>query len=91
MIEQQKKAEGEALISTVLFDNVSEVLHDRVNVRDIRPMSDCDYTVRGCTALLDAIGGAIHHIGGCAGTHHVCNHYGRNGKCQPPVRTTAKK
>ena len=63
MIEQQKKAEGEALISTVLFDNVSEVLHDRVNVRDIRPMTDRDYTVRGCTALLDAIGGAIHHIG----------------------------
>ena len=52
MIEQQKKAEGEALISTVLFDNVSEVLHDRVNVRDIRPMTDRDYTVRGCTALL---------------------------------------
>ena len=63
MIEQQKKAEGEALISTVLFDNVSEVLHDRVNVRNIRPMNDRDYTVRGCTALLDAIGGAIHHIG----------------------------
>ena len=63
MIEQQKKAEGEALISTVLFDNVSEVLHDRVNVKDIRPMSDRDYTVRGCTALLDTIGGAIHHIG----------------------------
>ena len=63
MIEQQKKAEGEALISTVLFDNVSEVLHDRVNVKDIRPMTDRDYTVRGCTALLDAIGGAIHHIG----------------------------
>ena len=50
MIEQQKKAEGEALISTVLFDNVSEVLHDRVNVKDIRPMTDRDYTVRGCTA-----------------------------------------
>ena len=63
MIVQQKKAEGEALISTVLFDNVSEVLHDRVNVRDTRPMTDRDYTVRGCTALLDAIGGAIHHIG----------------------------
>ena len=63
MIEQQKKSEGEALISTVLFDNVSEVLHDRVNVRDIQPMTDRDYTVRGCTALLDAIGGAIHHIG----------------------------
>lgn len=42
---------------------MSEVLHDRVNVRDIRPMIDRDYTVRGCTALLDAIGGAIHHIG----------------------------
>ena len=63
MIEQQKKAEGEALISTVLFDNVSEVLHDRVDVKKIRPMTDRDYTVRGCTALLDAIGGAIHHIG----------------------------
>lgn len=63
MIEQQKKAEGEALISTVLFDNESEVLHDRVNVKDILPMTERDYTVRGCTALLDAIGGAIHHIG----------------------------
>lgn len=63
MIEKQKKAEGEALISTVLFDNVSEVIHDRVDVRNIKPMTDDDYTVRGCTALLDAIGGAIHHIG----------------------------
>lgn len=63
MIEKQKKAEGEALISTVLFDNVSEVLHDRVNAKYIQPMTDRDYTVRGCTALLDAIGGAVHHIG----------------------------
>ncbi len=63
MIEKQKKAEGEAYISTVLFDNVSEVLHDRVDIRSIRPMTEEDYTVRGCTALLDAIGGAIHHIG----------------------------
>ena len=63
MIEKQKKADGEALISTVLFDNVSEVIHDRVSVLDIQPMTDKDYTVRGCTALLDAIGGAIHHIG----------------------------
>jgi len=63
MIEQQKKAEGEALISTVLFDNESEVLHDRVNLKDIQPMNERDYTVRGSTALLDAIGGAIHHIG----------------------------
>ena len=63
MIEKQKKAEGEALISTILFDNTSEVIHDRVDVQSIKPMTDDDYTVRGCTALLDAIGGAIHHIG----------------------------
>lgn len=63
MIERQKSAEGEALISTVLFDNTSEVIHDRVSVQDIKPMTRDDYTVRGCTALLDAIGGAIHHIG----------------------------
>ena len=63
MIEKQKKQDGNALISTVLFDNASDVIHDRVNVRDIKPMTDKDYTVRGCTALLDAIGGAIHHIG----------------------------
>lgn len=63
MIQKQKKQEGEALISTVLFDNVSEVIHDRVDVQKIAPMTDKDYSVRGCTALLDAIGGAIHHIG----------------------------
>ena len=63
MIEKQKKVEGEALISTVLFDNTSEVIHDRVDVQSIKPLTDKDYTVRGCTALLDAIGGAIHHIG----------------------------
>lgn len=63
MIKKQKKAEGEALISTVLFDNTSEVIHDRVDVQSIKPLTDKDYTVRGCTALLDALGGAIHHIG----------------------------
>ncbi len=56
MIEKQKKAPGEALVSTILFDNVSEVIHDRVNIRDIKPMTDSEYCVRGCTALLDAIG-----------------------------------
>ena len=54
MIEKQKKAPGEALVSTILFDNVSEVIHDRVNIRDIKPMTDSEYCVRGCTALLDA-------------------------------------
>jgi len=63
MIEKQKKEEGEAFISTVLFDDRTEVLYDRVDVRKIEPMNDRQYYVRGCTALLDAIGGAIHHIG----------------------------
>lgn len=63
MIDRQKKAEGEAYISTVLFDNFSEVLHDRADIRNVKPMTADDYTVRGCTALLDAVGGAIRHIG----------------------------
>ena len=64
MIEKQKKeGEGMVYVSTVLFDNVSEVLHDRVPIGEIKPMTREDYHVRGCTALLDAIGGAIHHIG----------------------------
>ena len=63
MIEKQKKEEGEALVSTVLFDNVSQVIHDRVDLHKIQPMTEKNYYVRGCTALLDAVGGAIHHIG----------------------------
>ncbi|MBQ8027060.1 MAG: hypothetical protein IJ261_02965 [Clostridia bacterium] len=62
MIEKQKKKEGECYVSTVLFDNVSEVLHDRVKLSEIKPMTDADYTVRGSTALIDAIGCAIHHV-----------------------------
>ena len=63
MIERQKQAEGEAVVSTVLFSNVSSVLHDRVDVRQIAPMTRKEYCVGGTTALIDAIGGAIHHIG----------------------------
>ena len=63
MIEKQKKEEGEALVSTVLFSDESMVLHDRVDLRKIEPMTDSQYYVGGCTALIDAIGGAIHHIG----------------------------
>ena len=63
MIEKQKCAPGEALISTVLFDNETEVIHDRVDIKKIALLTDRDYYVRGCTALLDAVGGAIHHIG----------------------------
>ena len=63
MIAKQQKEEGEAYISTVLFDDTCEVLYDRVPVNKVEPMNDNQYYVRGCTALLDAIGGAIHHIG----------------------------
>lgn len=63
MMERQRKEEGEAYVSTILFDNVSEVLHDRVPLEKVPQMTDKEYYVRGCTALLDAIGGAIHHIG----------------------------
>ncbi len=63
LIAKQKKEEGEAIISTVLFDDKCEVLHDRISLDKIKPMTEEDYYVRGCTALLDAVGGAIHHIG----------------------------
>jgi len=63
MIEKQKKEPGEAFVSTVLFDSTCQVIHDRVPLGKIAPMTDRDYYVRGCTALLDAVGGAIHHIG----------------------------
>ena len=63
LIEKQKKQNGKCYVSTVLFDNYSEVIHDRVELENIKPMTDKDYYVRGCTALIDAIGGAIHHIG----------------------------
>lgn len=63
MIEKQKKEEGECLVSTVLFSNRSEVLYDRIGVEDIPEMTEKDYYVGGGTALIDAIGGAIHHIG----------------------------
>lgn len=62
MIEKQKKQEGECLVNTVLFSNDAEIIHDRVPLERIEPMTDRDYTVGGCTALLDAIGGAIRHI-----------------------------
>jgi uncharacterized protein YegL len=62
-IDKQKQEAGEAFVSTVLFDTEMEVLHDRVPLASIAPLTDKEYYARGCTALLDAIGGAIHHIG----------------------------
>lgn len=63
IINKQKEIEGKVYVSTVLFDDESEVIHDRVDIDKISPMTRNDYETRGCTALLDAIGGAIHHIG----------------------------
>ena len=63
LIRKQRREEGEALISTVLFDNFSEVIHDRVPLDKIPEMTRKEYYVRGCTALLDAVGGAVHLIG----------------------------
>jgi len=62
MIEKQKKEPGEALVSTVLFDDRTEVIHDRIPLDKIEPLTDKQYWVRGCTALIDAIGGSIHHV-----------------------------
>ena len=62
MIDRQKKEAGEALVPTVLFSNYSVVIHDRVNIQNISMMTEKEYYVGGCTALIDAIGGSIHHI-----------------------------
>ncbi len=63
MVEKQKHEEGEAYLSAVLFSNDSNVLYDRVDIRKVEPMTERQYFVGGCTALLDAIGDAVHHIG----------------------------
>ena len=63
MLQKQRGEPGEAVISTVLFDNETEVIHDRVSLDRVPVLTEREYYVRGCTALLDAVGGAIHHIG----------------------------
>ena len=62
LIGKQRKQEGECYVSTVLFSDESNVIHDRVRLAEIKKMTEDDYYVRGCTALIDAIGGAIKHI-----------------------------
>ena len=62
MIQKQKKEEGECYVSTVLFDSTVETLHDRVKLSDVPEMTEKEYFVRGCTALLDAAGSTIRHI-----------------------------
>jgi len=61
-LQKHREAEGDAVVSTVLFDNFTEVLHDRIPISTVENLTSRDYWVRGCTALLDATGGAIRHI-----------------------------
>ncbi len=63
MIARQRKEPGEVLVSTVLFDNDADVIHDRVPLEKVKNLTEDDYYVRGCTALLDAVGDSVHHIG----------------------------
>lgn len=63
LLKKQKKEPGEAAITTVLFDDRYELLHDRVNLKGVSPITDKEYFVRGSTALLDAIGRTIDKIG----------------------------
>jgi len=77
MLEKQKKEPGDVFLSTVLFDSGCEVLYDRVDIRTVEPMTDRQYCAGGCTALLDAIGGAVHHI---ANVHKYAREEDRPGK-----------
>ena len=77
MVEKQKHEEGEAYLSAVLFSNDSNVLYDRVDIRKVEPMTERQYFVGGCTALLDAIGDAVHHIGN---VHKYAREEDRPGK-----------
>lgn len=77
MVERQKKEPGDALLSAVLFSDDCQVLYDRADIRKVEPMTEQQYRVGGCTALLDAIGGAVHHIGN---VHKYAREEDRPGK-----------
>ena len=62
MLTQHRNEGGDVLVSTVLFDHENEVIHDRVRIADVPTLTSKEYYTRGCTALLDAMGDAIHHI-----------------------------
>lgn len=62
-LEKQKAIEGEALVSTVFFSSSTKVIHDRISIKEVQPLNKDDYSPMGYTSLLDAVGGAIHHIG----------------------------
>ena len=77
MVEKQKKEPGQALLSAVLFSDDNEVVYDRTDIGKVEPMTERQYRVGGCTALLDAIGGAVHHI---ANIHKYAREEDRPGK-----------
>ena len=77
MVEKQKKEPGQALLSAVLFSGDSALLYDRADLQKVEPMTERQYRVGGCTALLDAIGGAVHHI---AMVHKYAREEDRPGK-----------
>ena len=62
LIAKQKQEAGEALVSTFLFDNESQLIHDRLDIRQVPPLTRQEYYVRGCTALLDTVGKAVEHL-----------------------------
>ncbi len=91
MLQKQKKAEGEVLVTTVLFNHESQTIHDRVEIDKVPLLTENDYCVGGCTALLDAVGETVEHIkkypqiragGRCAAAYAVCYYNGRHGKRQ---------
>lgn len=86
MLAQQKREAGEALVSTVLFANDSTVIHDRLPLSEVPPLTEKEYFTCGCTALLDAVGGAIHHIGNI---HKYAGRICRRRRCSlsPPTVT----
>ncbi|MBR5452969.1 MAG: VWA domain-containing protein [Clostridia bacterium] len=63
ILKEQKEKDGKVYVSTVFFDNDSQVIHDRLDINEVEPLTEKDYRVGGCTALLDALGDAIRHIG----------------------------
>lgn len=63
LIQKQRREKGKCYVSSVLFDDVQEVIYNRVPLNEVKKMTQKQYYARGCTALLDAMGGAIHHIG----------------------------
>ena len=77
MVEKQKNEPGEALLSAVLFNTENRVIYDRADIRKVEPMTERQYCVGGCTALLDAVGGAVRHI---ANVHKYAREEDRPGK-----------